>query len=52
MGISIVFVLYFSFSEISQRMGKGALWKLFFKSHGIANGSDRPSNISAGERRS
>jgi hypothetical protein len=31
LGISIVFFLYFSFVEISERLGKGELWKLFFE---------------------
>jgi TM2 domain-containing membrane protein YozV len=52
LGISIVFALYFSFVEISVRMGEGALRKLFFESPGIANGPDRPSHISAGKPRS
>jgi len=40
LGISIVFALYFSFFEIGQRMGEGELWRLFFDSPRIANGSD------------
>jgi hypothetical protein len=36
LGISIVFALYFSFFEISLRMGKGALWALFFERPGSA----------------
>jgi hypothetical protein len=32
LGISLVFALYFAFFEISERMGEGALWKLFFES--------------------
>jgi hypothetical protein len=32
LGISLVFALYFSFYEINQRMGDGALWNLFFES--------------------
>jgi hypothetical protein len=31
LGISIVFSLYFSFAEVSRRMGPGALWKVFFE---------------------
>ena len=31
LGVSIVFALYFSFSEISRRMGAGALSKFFFE---------------------
>lgn len=49
-GISVVFGLYFTFSEISERMGKGALWKLFFDSPATPNGSARISNISADQR--
>jgi hypothetical protein len=52
LGISIVFALYFSFSEISQRMGEGALRRLFFESPGIANASDRSSKVIAAKRRS
>ena len=37
LGVSIVFSLYFSVSEISQRMGEGALRSLFF---------DRPAALS------
>lgn len=50
LGIGIIFALYFSFFEISRRMGEGALWRLFFESPRIANGSDWSSNISAGNR--
>lgn len=32
LGISMMFALYFTFFEISIRMGKGALWALFFDS--------------------
>jgi len=41
LGISIVFALYFAFLEISNCMGQGALWKLFFESPRTANSSDR-----------
>jgi len=34
LGITIVFALYFSFVEISRRMGEGELKKLFFESPG------------------
>ncbi|MGH7905262.1 MAG: hypothetical protein ACREP6_01400 [Candidatus Binataceae bacterium] len=44
LGISIVFALYFSFFEISRRMGEGALWKLFFESSGTGDDLDRHSN--------
>lgn len=40
LGISIVFALYFSFLEISRRMGEGALWTLFFEAPRSANGSN------------
>lgn len=33
--------------EISERMGKGALWNLFFEPPRTANGADRLSNINA-----
>jgi hypothetical protein len=40
LGISIVFALYFSFFEISRRMGRGALAALFFEApttmHGVS----------------
>jgi hypothetical protein len=52
LGISIVFALYFSFSEISQRMEEGELWRLFFDSPRIANGSGGFPKIDAGKRRS
>jgi hypothetical protein len=32
LGISMIFALYFSFVEISRRMGEGELWKLLFES--------------------
>ena len=41
LGISIVFAHYFSFFEISRRMGEGALWELFFESPKAACSSDR-----------
>jgi hypothetical protein len=37
LGISIVFAHYFSFFEISRRMGEGALWRLFFEAPKIIN---------------
>jgi hypothetical protein len=43
LGISTVFALYFAFFEISQRMGKGALWTLFFESPRTPNPSDSRS---------
>jgi hypothetical protein len=52
LGISSVFGLYFAFFEISERMGKGALWDLFFESPRTPNGADRLSNINADQRRS
>jgi hypothetical protein len=30
LGISLIFAIYFVFSEINKRMGEGALWSLFF----------------------
>ena len=52
LGISLVFAHYFALSEISQCMGEGALWKLFFESPKTGDGSSRKSNIAGGERRS
>jgi hypothetical protein len=48
LGVSMVFGLYFSFVEINQRMGKGALWRLFFDAPAIASGS--ALKINAGKR--
>jgi hypothetical protein len=31
LGVTLIFAIYFTFSEINQRMGKGALWALFFQ---------------------
>jgi hypothetical protein len=31
LGISLVFAIYFVWSEINERMGEGALWSLFFE---------------------
>jgi len=39
LGVSMVFGLYFSFFEISQRMGKGALRRLFFSAPAMPDGS-------------
>jgi hypothetical protein len=46
LGVSMVFGLYFSFFEINQRMGKGALWRLFFDAPAIASGSALKINAS------
>jgi uncharacterized protein YacL len=51
LGISIVFALYFSFYEISQRMGEGELARLFFESGTTSKRSDRNSQVGSGERR-
>src|SRR5260370_3599829 len=40
LGISLVFAIYFTWSEINERMGEGALWSLFFQSPQIPNGSN------------
>jgi hypothetical protein len=42
-----VFALYFSFFEISVRMGEGALRRLFFELPGIANSSEPCSKAKA-----
>jgi len=52
LGISIIFALYFALAEISERMGEGALWRLFFEAPEPANDSGGHSNISAGKLRS
>ena len=52
LGVSTVFALYFAFFEISESMGKGALWQLFFESPRTPNWADRLSAISAKKRRS
>ena len=31
LGISVIFAVYFALFEIGERMGKGALWSLFFE---------------------
>ena len=31
LGISLIFAVYFAWSEINARMGEGALWSLFFQ---------------------
>ncbi len=49
-GIAAVFALYFSFSEISRRMGEGALWELFFARPAIGNSPESSSNGSAAIR--
>jgi hypothetical protein len=43
-GISLIFAIYFVWSEINERMGEGALWSLFFHPPEIANGSGRHSD--------
>lgn len=52
LGVSAVFALYFAFFEISESMGKGALWNLFFESPVTPNAADGLSKISAEQRRS
>src|SRR6266849_4647927 len=44
LGISLIFGIYFAWSEINERMGEGALWSLSFKPPEIANGSSRHSD--------
>jgi hypothetical protein len=31
LGVTLIFAIYFVFSEINEHMGKGALWSLFFE---------------------
>jgi hypothetical protein len=52
LGVSTVFALYFAFFEISESIGKGALWQLFFESPRTPNWADRRSAISGEKRRS
>ncbi len=52
LGISIVFALYFAFLEINERMGQGALWRLFFESHTTGTISGRPLTFTTDNRRS
>lgn len=52
LGISIVFALYFAFIEISERMGDGALYALFFEQPGSAISSSGRSQSAALKRRS
>jgi len=49
LGISIVFALYFAFFEISQRMGRGELTRLFFEAPG--NRSEGNSQMGSAGRR-
>jgi len=51
LGISIVFALYFVFAEISERMGQGELWRLFFEDRTNDTDSRRPSKIDLAKRR-
>jgi hypothetical protein len=41
LGISLIFAIYFTWSEINDHMGDGALWSLFFQPPHIADGSSR-----------
>ena len=43
LGISLVFAIYFTWSEISASMREGALWSLFFQPPQIVNDPDRHS---------
>jgi len=55
LGITLVFGIYFASSEISERMGRGELWNLFFESPklpGPASGSSQHSAGSTGKVRS
>jgi hypothetical protein len=45
LGISAIFAAYFALFEISQRMGKGALWSLFFEPPPIADDLVRSSEV-------
>ena len=41
LGISLIFAIYFTWFEIDEHMGEGALWSLFFQPPHIADGSSR-----------
>ncbi len=41
LGISLIFAIYFTWFEINEHMGEGALWSLFFQPPNIADGSSR-----------
>jgi hypothetical protein len=48
LGVTLVFGLYFALFEISERMGKGEVWALFFeapKSPETADGSSQPVTL-------
>jgi hypothetical protein len=51
LGIIFVFGLYFALVEISERMGKGELWTLFFDSPNSADDSRRHEKITVGNGR-
>jgi hypothetical protein len=50
LGISIVFALYFTFGEISERLGEGELWRLLFEPHKTLDDPRRASNVAVGGR--
>jgi hypothetical protein len=50
LGITIVFALYFSFVEISERLGEGELWKLFFEAPKPVYDSGRNTNINVSKQ--
>jgi hypothetical protein len=52
LGITIVFALYFSFVEISRRLGEGELWKLFFEPPKPVYDSGRNTNMNVSKQRS
>ena len=50
LGISTIFALYFSMFEISQKMGEGALWRLFFDAPTITKGPQLSRGFSTAKR--
>jgi hypothetical protein len=44
LGISLVFAIYFTWSEINEHIGEGVLWSLFFQPPQIADGSRRDAD--------
>lgn len=41
LGVSLIFAIYFTWFEINEHLGNGALWSLFFRPPHIADGSSR-----------
>jgi len=48
LGVTVLFGLYFASAEITQRMGKGEIWNLFFGPPGAASGTIQQPNAAVG----